>query len=530
MYYKILFTIFFSVILLTSAAIPGFLSNFAYAEKGKITICHVPPGNPSNSHTIYIPSQALDAHMNHGDYAGECKSSNQEQSKNQQSKDKSSSNNYAKPPSKNKITICHNPSGNPKNAHTMTIGSKELAAHLDHRDNIGACKTNIEQPKNKAKQYSDAATPALDHKVTICHTTIGNPENSHTIKISKLALDVHLSMGDTLGACKTNIEQPENKGNQYFEYALSTSDHKVIMCHIPPGSTSSSHTISISLSALTAHLSHGDYKGGCNYTTTDVLPRDSSSSDIVQKPIPKNIPNYSDNRVTICHTPIGNPENSHTIKISKFALDAHLSMGDTLGACPFDQTEKSKNPNSRVLTCHFIPGKDNKEGIPQNPETTFFITDRYQNKMVKYSKLEEHLENNPYDYAGRCSIEHEGSGWFYFKTFYDSYSPNKGENARVYSQHYGPQYYGPQYTPSLPDGSATSENNKKVTVTHIPPGNPDNAHEISVSANAVKGHEKHGDPSPTGSHNADTSNSNGKSDSSKSNSNGKSHSSKSKQR
>ena len=34
---------------------------------GKITICHVPPGNPGNCHEITISMNALQAHLNHGD-------------------------------------------------------------------------------------------------------------------------------------------------------------------------------------------------------------------------------------------------------------------------------------------------------------------------------------------------------------------------------------------------------------------------------------------------------------------------------
>lgn len=42
----------------------------------KITICHVPPGNPSNAHEITIDKSAWSAHQNNheGDYIGKCKS------------------------------------------------------------------------------------------------------------------------------------------------------------------------------------------------------------------------------------------------------------------------------------------------------------------------------------------------------------------------------------------------------------------------------------------------------------------------
>jgi hypothetical protein len=45
----------------------------------KVTICHVPPGNPENAHTITIDKHALKAHLGDneeglhgGDYYGEC--------------------------------------------------------------------------------------------------------------------------------------------------------------------------------------------------------------------------------------------------------------------------------------------------------------------------------------------------------------------------------------------------------------------------------------------------------------------------
>jgi hypothetical protein len=39
----------------------------------KVCICHIPPGNPENAHTICISPNAVDAHIrNHGDYLGEC--------------------------------------------------------------------------------------------------------------------------------------------------------------------------------------------------------------------------------------------------------------------------------------------------------------------------------------------------------------------------------------------------------------------------------------------------------------------------
>src|SRR5262249_6796046 len=39
----------------------------------KTTICHIPPGNPANAHTICVGNAAVPAHIqNHGDYLGAC--------------------------------------------------------------------------------------------------------------------------------------------------------------------------------------------------------------------------------------------------------------------------------------------------------------------------------------------------------------------------------------------------------------------------------------------------------------------------
>jgi len=44
-----------------------------YSDNGnKVTICHIPPGNPENAHSITISVNALDAHLAHGDTIGDC--------------------------------------------------------------------------------------------------------------------------------------------------------------------------------------------------------------------------------------------------------------------------------------------------------------------------------------------------------------------------------------------------------------------------------------------------------------------------
>lgn len=44
----------------------------APAWAAKVEICHIPPGNPSNLNTITISEHALQAHLAHGDFLGDC--------------------------------------------------------------------------------------------------------------------------------------------------------------------------------------------------------------------------------------------------------------------------------------------------------------------------------------------------------------------------------------------------------------------------------------------------------------------------
>jgi hypothetical protein len=47
------------------------LSGSGYA-KGKVDVCHIPPGNSGNAHMINISESAVAAHLAHGDALGPC--------------------------------------------------------------------------------------------------------------------------------------------------------------------------------------------------------------------------------------------------------------------------------------------------------------------------------------------------------------------------------------------------------------------------------------------------------------------------
>ncbi len=67
------------VLILCCIGIAGFhgpdaLASEAKKDEAKVEVCHIPPGNPDNAHTIVISESALQAHLDHGDHVGPCES------------------------------------------------------------------------------------------------------------------------------------------------------------------------------------------------------------------------------------------------------------------------------------------------------------------------------------------------------------------------------------------------------------------------------------------------------------------------
>lgn len=58
--------------LATLIALFALTASVAWAGNAKVKVCHIPPGNPGNFHTITISENALQAHLGHGDLAGAC--------------------------------------------------------------------------------------------------------------------------------------------------------------------------------------------------------------------------------------------------------------------------------------------------------------------------------------------------------------------------------------------------------------------------------------------------------------------------
>lgn len=70
---KVLLALLGALLIIGGFLFASSMSANATGNHKKVTICHVPPGNPSNAHTIEISYSALPAHILHGDKVGACK-------------------------------------------------------------------------------------------------------------------------------------------------------------------------------------------------------------------------------------------------------------------------------------------------------------------------------------------------------------------------------------------------------------------------------------------------------------------------
>lgn len=50
----------------------GCSTSYTIDQNNKVTICHLPPGNPNNTQTLSVNENAVMSHMAHGDWVGDC--------------------------------------------------------------------------------------------------------------------------------------------------------------------------------------------------------------------------------------------------------------------------------------------------------------------------------------------------------------------------------------------------------------------------------------------------------------------------
>ena len=84
--------------------------------------------------------------------------------------------------------------------------------------------------KDRIKEHQISKSSSLEdngvvgnHKVVICHIPPGNPENEHSIRISINAVHAHLAHGDSLDSCNGEIPDPPPPDGEQFTIEVTES-------------------------------------------------------------------------------------------------------------------------------------------------------------------------------------------------------------------------------------------------------------------------------------------------------------------
>lgn len=157
-----------------------------------------------------------------------------------------------------KVTICHVPPGNPANAHTINVSINAVDAHLAHGDLLGLC-----EPPQDSQPFPQVLLQLFEARAPDDARPVGAPLASMTLVGQALPVASASWVANTVGASTHSVH---NHGAA--ECAATTASGKVVMCHVPPGNPANAHSISISPSAVAAHLAHGDYFGSCGAHNT----------------------------------------------------------------------------------------------------------------------------------------------------------------------------------------------------------------------------------------------------------------------
>jgi plastocyanin len=404
--------------------------------------------------------------------------------------------------------------------------SKNLKILNDKEKEILKQEALIKEKTLENKELKDKQ----DHKIIICHIPPGNPDNAHSINIDKSALDTHLRHNDTIDECPDSstqklkekdidlISDNLKKSDEFdklkkildSDYSDETAENmiekleeiivinderiellellneienqKTLLCHFDE-SSGKFQTILIGNDWEQYHLSHGDEIGSCSaeklansdvektkiiqilteiqyvpygisqldkITPPEILEKYEISNDDAQKikldKTPKN------QKITICHIPPGNPDNSFNITIDESALEAHLNHGDSETLCESQksnyeftvQWEKENFP----IQVH-VPQNQN---VPDLPDDFFTILKKIYPKIPSEDTRLDALISK----SDNTRLENSGVD-----------SKEIFLNKKLISD--------------------------KVTICHIPPGNPENPQTLEISPSALQTHLNHGD-------------------------------------
>ncbi|MBK8027297.1 MAG: hypothetical protein IPK19_39370 [Chloroflexi bacterium] len=194
-----------------------------------------------------------------------------------------------------------------------------------------------------------------DDGVVICHVPTGNPDNAHSLIIDPAAAEMHIANhGDTMGPCEGDQTACDTFTPSPIADSLvlefGESDHAVD-AWICQGFSYTHIVYALLLAeafddnadALLQRVDLGE-SWQAIWTEYGVTPAELITEQGVIGDVEPGDDDGEDGDgddddtgfagVAICHRPSGNPDIAHTIMVGQAAAEVHLAHGDTTGPCP----------------------------------------------------------------------------------------------------------------------------------------------------------------------------------------------------
>ncbi|MCX6799869.1 MAG: calcium-binding protein [Candidatus Falkowbacteria bacterium] len=327
--------------------------NVSYYEQTGVPVCHYPQNNMFERTTIYVATSTINAHLVHGDVLGTCEQDNA--------------------------------------VRTMSVNGLYLLTHENHGDGIGACAeichlypptivdmgteasvcsggvssltfkygggiatrvkivqykgdTIFDQNVNPNEEFTVVGTDngVLGDKITIYINGLEADKIytncSHAIGVGMTIGNLSVIAGTSklggplcnVAGCSTDSGNVENDDNEKGKYSCD-SEHKINICHIPPGNPANAHNICVDAHAYRAHMAHGDTLGGCKQVA-DANRKETimvNQEDVAAHLAHGDVVGSCQNAIQICHE-------GQVIEINSADWPAYQAQGDVQGACPAD--------------------------------------------------------------------------------------------------------------------------------------------------------------------------------------------------
>ena len=265
----------------------------------RVVLCHVPSGNPDNPHAITVGAPAVDAHLAHGDYLGECDGSDAEEESDGDDDGVGDGDANDDDPGGVDEDGTDGEEDDDADDNAKADGGDaeaETSEADDPDDDDGTDSGEDDDADDNAEadggdaedETSEADDPDDDDENDANDDEDDDPDDNAEADGGD-ADDEGTEADDLDDDDEDDANDDENGvtgGGGAGGGGGGTPDagdndkgdrENVVICHIPPGNPDRRHTIAVSEAAIDAHLAHGDLLGECDEDEEDPDVEDGDS-------------------------------------------------------------------------------------------------------------------------------------------------------------------------------------------------------------------------------------------------------------